>query len=115
MVFSRGMAAHQRERPMRNLTHRPHTKAQDLRYRTWAGVLPYLSAPTTIGSRALPGSQSLLGGATSVPGRFIAIEGTDGVGKTSLARRLADVSYETAVARLAEPATSTTTPDVGAG
>lgn len=33
-------------------------------------------------------------------GRFIALEGTDGVGKTSLARRLADVSYETAVARL---------------
>jgi thymidylate kinase len=39
-----------------------------------------------------------------VPGRFIALEGTDGVGKTSLARHLADISYETAVARLAQPA-----------
>ncbi|MGH3765924.1 MAG: hypothetical protein ACRDTX_12370 [Pseudonocardiaceae bacterium] len=38
-----------------------------------------------------------------MPGRFIALEGTDGVGKTSLACRLADISYETAVARLAQP------------
>ena len=38
-----------------------------------------------------------------MPGRFIALEGTDGVGKTSLARRLADLDYDTAVARLAEP------------
>jgi hypothetical protein len=38
-----------------------------------------------------------------VPGRFIALEGTDGVGKTSLARRLADISYEAAIARLTEP------------
>jgi len=37
-------------------------------------------------------------------GRFIALEGTDGVGKTSLARHLADISYDTAVARLAQPA-----------
>lgn len=37
-------------------------------------------------------------------GRFIALEGTDGVGKTSLARRLADISYEAAVAQLARPA-----------
>ncbi len=50
-----------------------------------------------------------------MPGRFIAMEGTDGVGKTSLARRLADVSYETAVARLTEPGTATTTPNVDAG
>jgi thymidylate kinase len=42
-------------------------------------------------------------GAASVPGRFIALEGTDGVGKTSLARRLTDISYEAAVARLTEP------------
>lgn len=38
-----------------------------------------------------------------MPGRFIALEGTDGVGKTSLARRLADISYESAVARLGQP------------
>lgn len=50
-----------------------------------------------------------------MPGRFIAMEGTDGVGKTSLARRLADVNYETAVARLTEPETATTAPEVGAG
>lgn len=80
---------------------------------TGAGVLPCLSTFTTMGSRALPGSRSLLGGAASVPGRFIAMEGTDGVGKTSLARRLADISYETAVARLAEPA-ATIPPDEGA-
>lgn len=49
-----------------------------------------------------------------MPGRFIAMEGTDGVGKTSLARRLADISYETAVARLAEP-TAVITPNVAAG
>ncbi len=38
-----------------------------------------------------------------MPGRFIALEGTDGVGKTSLARHLADISYDTAVARLTQP------------
>lgn len=38
-----------------------------------------------------------------MPGRFIALEGTDGVGKTSLARHLADISYETAVAQLDQP------------
>lgn len=47
-------------------------------------------------------------------GRFIAMEGTDGVGKTSLAGRLADASYATAVARLAGP-TATITLEVGAG
>lgn len=36
-------------------------------------------------------------------GRFIALEGTDGVGKTSLARRLADIDYDTAIARLTQP------------
>jgi thymidylate kinase len=35
-----------------------------------------------------------------VPGRFIALEGTDGVGKTSLARELAELDYETAVVNL---------------
>lgn len=70
-----------------------------------AGVLPRSSAVTTIGSRALPGSRSLLGGAANVSGRFIALEGTDGVGKTSLARHLADIDYDTAVTRLAQPAT----------
>lgn len=35
-------------------------------------------------------------------GRFIAIEGTDGVGKTTLARQLADTDYENAVAGLAD-------------
>ena len=49
-----------------------------------------------------------------MPGQFIAIEGTDGVGKTSLARRLADISYETALARLTEP-TAAITPDIGGG
>ncbi|MBE8523057.1 hypothetical protein ILP97_37140 [Amycolatopsis sp. H6(2020)] len=39
-----------------------------------------------------------------MPGRFIALEGTDGVGKTSLARTLADIGYEAALARLARPA-----------
>ncbi|WP_410583902.1 dTMP kinase [Amycolatopsis sp. lyj-108] len=39
-----------------------------------------------------------------MPGRFIALEGTDGVGKTSLACHLADISYETAIARLEGPA-----------
>lgn len=38
-------------------------------------------------------------------GRFIALEGTDGVGKTSLASRLADVTYDTAVAQLTKPST----------
>lgn len=47
----------------------------------------------------------LPGGAASVPGRFIALEGTDGVGKTSLASRLADVTYDTAVAQLTKPST----------
>jgi len=32
-----------------------------------------------------------------VPGRFIALEGPDGVGKTSLARRLGETTYEAAV------------------
>ncbi|MDQ3275468.1 MAG: hypothetical protein M3Q39_10685 [Actinomycetota bacterium] len=49
-----------------------------------------------------------------MPGRFIALEGTDGVGKTSLAGRLADISYETASAQLAEPA-ATIPPDMGVG
>ncbi len=39
-----------------------------------------------------------------MPGRFIALEGTDGVGKTSLARHLADITYQTALARLTQPA-----------
>lgn len=39
-----------------------------------------------------------------MPGRFIALEGTDGVGKTSLARQLADLDYDTAVTELARPA-----------
>jgi thymidylate kinase len=42
------------------------------------------------------------------------LEGTDGVGKTSLARHLADVSYETAVAQLAQP-TAARRAEVGAG
>jgi len=41
-----------------------------------------------------------------VPGRFIALEGTDGVGKTSLARHLAALSYETAAAQLVQLADS---------
>ncbi len=45
MVFSRGMAAHQRERPMRNLTHPTHVKALAVAIDPWAGVLPHLSAP----------------------------------------------------------------------
>ncbi len=49
-----------------------------------------------------------------MPGRFIAMEGTDGVGKTSLASRLADLTYEPAVAWLTEPR-ATTTPEVGVG
>ncbi|MDQ2881604.1 MAG: hypothetical protein M3Y48_10340 [Actinomycetota bacterium] len=48
-----------------------------------------------------------------MPGRFIALEGTDGVGKTCLARRLADVSYETAIAQLAQP-TAARAADLGA-
>lgn len=36
-------------------------------------------------------------------GRFIALEGTDGVGKTSLAQHLADLSYDDAVAMLRQP------------
>lgn len=79
-----------------------------------AGVLPRPSAVTTIGRRALPGSRSLPGGAAKVPGRFIALEGTDGVGKTSLARHLADISYETAVTRLARPPAHRSA-EVGAG
>ncbi|MDN5757179.1 MAG: hypothetical protein L0H59_01410 [Tomitella sp.] len=35
-----------------------------------------------------------------MPGRFIAVEGTDGVGKTAIARHLADITYEAAVAEL---------------
>jgi thymidylate kinase len=46
---------------------------------------------------------SLPEGAASVPGHFIALEGTDGVGKTSLARQLADLNYDTATTRLAQP------------
>ncbi|MFE0025523.1 dTMP kinase [Amycolatopsis sp. NPDC059021] len=42
-----------------------------------------------------------------MPGRFIALEGTDGVGKTSLARHLADIGYDAAAARLARPGAST--------
>ncbi len=49
-----------------------------------------------------------------MPGRFIALEGTDGVGKTSLARHLADLDYETAVTRLPQ-STVHQVPDVGAG
>ena len=49
-----------------------------------------------------------------MPGRFIALEGTDGVGKTSLAGRLADIRYETASARLGGPA-ATIPPDMGVG
>ena len=49
-----------------------------------------------------------------MPGRFIALEGADGVGKTSLARNLADVTYDTASAQLGRSATSIR-PDVGAG
>jgi thymidylate kinase len=36
-----------------------------------------------------------------VPGRLIAIEGTDGVGKTALARTIADIDYDAALAQLA--------------
>lgn len=49
-----------------------------------------------------------------MPGRFIALEGTDGVGKTSLARHLADLSYDAAISKLAQPIADTS-PDVGAG
>jgi thymidylate kinase len=49
-----------------------------------------------------------------VPGRFIALEGGDGVGKTSLARYLADLDYDTAITRLAHPTTDDP-PDAGAG
>lgn len=49
-----------------------------------------------------------------MPGRFIALEGTDGVGKTSLARHLADLSYQTAITRLTQP-TAHQSPDVGTG
>ncbi|MGH3874002.1 MAG: dTMP kinase [Pseudonocardiaceae bacterium] len=49
-----------------------------------------------------------------MPGRFIALEGTDGVGKTSLARHLADLSYDTAITRLTQP-TGHVTADMGAG
>lgn len=37
-----------------------------------------------------------------MPGQFIALEGTDGIGKTSLAMELADLGYDDAVAKLAE-------------
>ncbi len=49
-----------------------------------------------------------------MPGRFIALEGTDGVGKTSLARQLADISYETTIVRLAQP-TAHRSAEAGAG
>lgn len=49
-----------------------------------------------------------------MPGRFIALEGTDGVGKTSLARQLADISYESAIAQLTQPTTPRPA-EVGAG
>lgn len=112
MVFHRGMAAHQRERPMRDLTPPTTPAVEDGRR---AGVLPCLSAVTTIGGRALPGSRTPPGGAANVSGRFIAMEGTDGVGKTSLACLLADVSYETAAAHVAAGPTPTTPPNVGVG
>lgn len=49
-----------------------------------------------------------------MPGRFIALEGTDGVGKTSLAHHLADLGYDAAISILTQP-TADTQPDVGAG
>jgi thymidylate kinase len=38
-----------------------------------------------------------------MPGRFITLEGGDGVGKTTVARRLADIDYDTAVGRMRVP------------
>lgn len=49
-----------------------------------------------------------------MPGRFIALEGTDGVGKTSLARHLADLDYDAAITQLAR-STADTSPNVGMG
>ena len=46
-------------------------------------------------------------------GRFIALEGIDGVGKTALARHLADLSYEGAIAKLADRAAHETTVERG--
>lgn len=110
MVSRRGMAADQHQRPMRNLT----AAAPAVSRGAGAGLLPHHPAVTTISSRALTGVRSSLGGAASVPGRFIALEGTDGVGKTALARHLTDLDYETAIARLSTTP-ATTPPDVGAG
>lgn len=48
-----------------------------------------------------------------MPGRFIAIEGTDGVGKTTLAQHLAPLHYERVAAGLREPAQPGPAPAAG--
>jgi thymidylate kinase len=76
--------------------------------------LPRPTEFTTVDCPARAGSRSLPGRAANVAGRFIVLEGADGVGKTSLAGLLADLSYDAAITKLAQP-NADDSPDAGAG
>jgi hypothetical protein len=75
--------------------------------RTRAGIahndgVPSPSARSTVLRDAHLSSRSAMREGR-VPGRFIVLEGPDGVGKTTLARLLAECSYDHAVAALPSP------------